>query len=461
MTSKEISILEHAATNGFNALLVGGHGVGKTAMVKEVFDKLNMNWKYFSASTIDPWVDLVGVPKEKDGVLELVRPANLDFDNIEGIFLDEYNRAPKKVRNAVMELIQFKSINGKKFPKLKVVFAAINPDDDEEANYDVEKLDPAQLDRFHVHLPVPNEPCTDFFRNTYGSHGTLAVKWWISQTDKVKGLISPRRLESGVRVFLAGGDVQYVFDPNQVNIGEFAEYLDKPDPIAVLEELSTKDEPTIRAFFKDNNKFKHVRQDLMGKERFLKKFATYLPEEELMQSLRSRRGNRLIGYVVSNVDKFEHLIPDVLSNPRAYSNRVVEAFGAHQKTTAGKKRANVSGRKITVKGEEVAPETMTVCFSGKLSTMNRAEAEQLLHHHGISIATRFNFKVTHLVVSEKPGDKVERAKRQGVTLLTEKEFYDMVDQLYTENKSDPGIDDLKKTIEITQESSQDFSKWIQ
>ncbi len=87
MTSKEVSILTHSATNGFNVLLVGGHGVGKTAMVKEVFDGLGWTWKYFSASTIDPWVDLVGVPKEKDGVLELIRPASLDFENVEAIFL--------------------------------------------------------------------------------------------------------------------------------------------------------------------------------------------------------------------------------------------------------------------------------------------------------------------------------------------------------------------------------------
>ena len=40
MGSKEISILEHAAQNHFNVLLVGNHGVGKTAMVKEVFDRM-------------------------------------------------------------------------------------------------------------------------------------------------------------------------------------------------------------------------------------------------------------------------------------------------------------------------------------------------------------------------------------------------------------------------------------
>ena len=31
----------------------------------------------------------------------------------------------------------------------------INPEDDEEFNYDVDALDPAQEDRFHVHIEVP------------------------------------------------------------------------------------------------------------------------------------------------------------------------------------------------------------------------------------------------------------------------------------------------------------------
>ena len=76
--SKEADILEHAAINGFNVLLTGRHGVGKTALVNDVFNKLKWNWRYFSASTIDPWVDLVGIPQEVNGKLELIRPANLD-----------------------------------------------------------------------------------------------------------------------------------------------------------------------------------------------------------------------------------------------------------------------------------------------------------------------------------------------------------------------------------------------
>ena len=51
--------------NNQNVLFIGKHGVGKTAIVKDAFERHKLNYKYFSASTMDPWVDFIGVPKEK------------------------------------------------------------------------------------------------------------------------------------------------------------------------------------------------------------------------------------------------------------------------------------------------------------------------------------------------------------------------------------------------------------
>ena len=428
--SKETDILEHAATNGFNVLLVGRHGVGKTEMVRAVFNELGWVWKYFSASTIDPWVDLVGIPyKGEDGQMELLRPKNLDFDNIEAIFLDEYNRAPKKVRNAVMELIQFKSINGKKFPKLKVVFAAINPDDDEEMSYDVEKLDNAQTDRFHIRLPVKNEPCPFYFKKTHGNIGTLAVKWWREQSQEVKDLISPRRLEMGLLVFLAHGDPQYVFDADKVNVGEFAEYLDKEDPIDILNELSTKTDAEKTAYLGDNNQLKHLKKDLMGKERYLKSMAHCLPEMEIMTELRNTKGNKMIGHVVANVDRFEHLIDVVMSNRSNYSARVIDAFTAYRKSQGVTSAPASLNRTVTIKGKETPVASMVVCFTGKLSGYTRPAAQELIETYGAKAVDSMNFQTTHLVTGSKTGRKVEQAKKQNVEILTENEFYKIIQEL--------------------------------
>ena len=56
-----------------NVLITGAHGVGKTSIIKQVFEDnglvLNESWLYFSGSTLDPWVDFIGIPKEIDGYL--------------------------------------------------------------------------------------------------------------------------------------------------------------------------------------------------------------------------------------------------------------------------------------------------------------------------------------------------------------------------------------------------------
>ena len=432
MSSKEIDILKHSAVNGFNVLLIGKHGVGKTAMVKEVFDKIGWTWKYFSASTIDPWVDLVGIPhKGADGQMELLRPAHLDFDNVEAIFLDEYNRAPKKVRNAVMELIQFGTINGKKFPKLKVVFAAINPDDDEELSYDVEKLDPAQIDRFHIHLPVESEPCHYYFKRAHGHTGALAVKWWKEQSKEIQDLISPRRLEAGVRVFMTdGGDPQFVFDPVKVNVGEFCDYLDKEPPAEILDRLIDASDKEKTTFLADNNNFRHVESELVGKTRYLTAFGHCIPEMHLMPLLRGQ-GNKVMTHVVANVKQFEHVIPMVLSNKTPYAGSVVDAFTAYRESNGVTSSPASLNRKVTIKGKKWAVSDLVMCFTGKLTCFTRSKAQQTIEDYGAKAVDSPNFQTTHLVAGERPGDKAVRAKEQGIEIITEQEFYKIIQELDT------------------------------
>ena len=71
--------------NNVNVLMTGRHGVGKTAVILQAFERAHLRYKYFSAATLDPWVDLVGVPKEvknEDGTsyLDLVRPKEFQND---------------------------------------------------------------------------------------------------------------------------------------------------------------------------------------------------------------------------------------------------------------------------------------------------------------------------------------------------------------------------------------------
>jgi len=73
--------------NNLNVLFRGKHGVGKTAVVKDVFERHQLKFKYYSAATLDPWTDLVGVPKEvKDATgnayLDFVRPIEFATDDV-------------------------------------------------------------------------------------------------------------------------------------------------------------------------------------------------------------------------------------------------------------------------------------------------------------------------------------------------------------------------------------------
>ena len=105
------------AENNLNVLLVGTHGIGKTTMAIKVAEELDLNLCYYSAATLDPFTDLVGVPKPVDGTagptLEFYRPQKIM--DAEFLMFDELNRAHPRTLNAVLEIIQFNCIRMKSF----------------------------------------------------------------------------------------------------------------------------------------------------------------------------------------------------------------------------------------------------------------------------------------------------------------------------------------------------------
>lgn len=257
---------------GLNVILRGEAGCGKTTMVLDAFRRNDLKFKYFSAATMDPFLDFVGLPKEKTvefkdeetGVIksktyiDLILPREFADDQVEAIFLDEFNRAHKKVRNAVMELIQFKSINGREFKNLKIVWAAINPDDTtlENSKYDVEPLDPAQLDRFQVHVDVKYAPKFEYFQKRYGKQiAEVAIEWWNALPPETKKVVSPRRLDYALDISAKGGNLYFVL-PKDSNITKLVNSI-KTGP--VLEKLQkfmeTEDTEGAQKFLNDDNNY--------------------------------------------------------------------------------------------------------------------------------------------------------------------------------------------------------------
>lgn len=279
--------------NGFNVLLEGTHGLGKTAVIKEIFESKNLNWKYFSASTMDPWIDFIGVPKtvHKNGqdILELVKPQEFANDEIEAIFFDEFNREPAKVINAVMELIQFKSINGKKFNNLKVVWAAINPYD-EEGTYSVEKIDAATKDRFHIQIQIPLELDTTYLMKTHGEISKPFIKWWNELPKDLKIQVSPRRLDYAIQVYKANGDLRDVLI-NTSNVKKLEEYIKEMSKGLELSLLIKKNEKELKEFFTLENTIRYGEQILQNKK--YSSLVKYFHKDYIESNIQKKNGDKL------------------------------------------------------------------------------------------------------------------------------------------------------------------------
>lgn len=148
------NVLARAYESKMNVLLEGKPGMIKTMnLVKwceaNLGDKDLGKWAYFSAPTMDPWVDLIGIPfvDPKTGHLSFKKNPIIQ-ENCEVLIIDELNATTGKVLNAFKELLQFKTINGQKFPNLKVVWSSLN-------NFDtLSELDDAILSRYHIKLSV-------------------------------------------------------------------------------------------------------------------------------------------------------------------------------------------------------------------------------------------------------------------------------------------------------------------
>jgi len=199
--AKVASLLPNAKTyieNGQNILLIGLHGTGKTETIRALAEEMGLKVKSYSCSTLDPFTDLVGVPVPRIGEdgrehLKMIRPIDIDEANI--VFFDELNRARPEVQDAVLEIIQSKTINGEPLPNLMCCIGAINPPNGE---YKVEELDPALMDRFDGYIEFTPRPSVAYMAQHMDKAVAQALKsWWDDHNREKRGpesYISPRRL---------------------------------------------------------------------------------------------------------------------------------------------------------------------------------------------------------------------------------------------------------------------------
>lgn len=372
ITEKKLDFL---IKNQYNVLLVGKKGVGKSSIVIDSFNRNGLKWLYFSASTLDPWVDFVGVPKEntdeKGNVfIDLIRPKCFQEDNVEAIFLDEYNRANKKIKNAVMELIQFKSINGKKFNSLKMVWAAINPEDDDSEEYDVEKLDPAQRDRFHAILEVPYKPDNSYFKNKYGDDmASSAISWWNDLPKETKDLVSPRRLDYALDFYKKDGDIRDVI-PVKANVQKLIFELNSGPISKKLESLFVDTDENIKNYFAVENNYNMSVEKVVNTSKYLTKFLDKFPEEKISDLLAT--SDKIKSHVINikNYIKFQPILDEIVNANTNYKlSREIDKFYKKNKisryavTTKAGKVGQVQGIQLQNNFPTSMDQNIVNCFN--------------------------------------------------------------------------------------------------
>ena len=404
-----------------NVLLVGPHGIGKTEQVLAAMKRNGIKYAYFSASTMDPFVDFVGVPRvveDKNGRwLDFVKPKIFANDDIQIIVVDEFNRAPKKVRNALMEAIQFKSINGVPMPNLKMIWAMVNPHDEEDT-YDVDRLDPAQEDRFQIKVVLPNGPSLKYFKDTYGVLGEIAHRWWgkIDEKLRKKSVVSPRRLEYAIQAYQAGLDIDYVL-PKEVNVKDLKTELNKSGLMSRLPQLRKLDVDGLRIEIQGNGNLRDLVMSEILEGRFPVPLIESMTDEEIVNKcgLASVRGF-IVERIMTGDSRFTSLAAEISKNPPSKTADKGVADSVKAFASAIEKTKKEAQKKITAKArqEGVTNETLKRQLGALFQpTLGREELRELLKTNskaisGDEVMRQLIVKATQIAINRELISEVAR-----------------------------------------------------
>ena len=152
-----INALTHLAPD-VSALVVGEHGIGKTAIVNQLAENLRKmhsehDWPCFDRRLAQMTEgDIIGVPHVKlmdeRGVTAFLPVDWFDQACREPcvLLLDELNRAEIQIMNSAFQIIGSRELSGRKLHPMTRVIACVNP----PAHYQVQEMDKALLDRFLI-----------------------------------------------------------------------------------------------------------------------------------------------------------------------------------------------------------------------------------------------------------------------------------------------------------------------
>lgn len=150
-TRKLLHILDQTPAT-HNIMLVGRHGIGKSEILTEYYQKLGMKVvPLFLGQMSDPG-DLIGLPIQNEQRTSFVPPYWFPIDGKPIVlFLDELNRARPEILQTIMDLALNRRLAGHQLPEGSRIISAVNEGDE----YQLTHLDPALVSRFNVYQFCP------------------------------------------------------------------------------------------------------------------------------------------------------------------------------------------------------------------------------------------------------------------------------------------------------------------
>lgn len=200
-----------------NVLFISEGGMGKTSVCRAWARENGVNLVEVRASTLDP-TDIGGLfaPPEKDS-RRARKVSTGEFDQLDNpnsvLFLDEFNRANKEVRGALLELVNSHlipdsgEVGGQRFlPNFLFTIATINPP---TPDYNVDDLDQAELSRFrNVNITADNDYILRYLEKTFDKDIANST----NPEDKVeyegRKALAHKLLKSKKFTFDDSGDIQ-------------------------------------------------------------------------------------------------------------------------------------------------------------------------------------------------------------------------------------------------------------
>ncbi len=169
-------------------------------------------------------------------------------------------------------------------------------------------MDPAQKDRFHVHIHVPYEPSKKYFKRTFGNSGIGAVEWWDGLSNEQNKLVSPRRLEYAINFHQRGGDLRDIMPNDELNLDQLRQRLVGGSIKLKLKELfDDEDDAKASEAFSNINFTTDAIQLILEDTKYIEKFMEYVPKDMISKLITDDDGEH-IEKVVGHT-KAEVLVP--------------------------------------------------------------------------------------------------------------------------------------------------------